>query len=92
MEVYQRLRDIREDADKTQEEIARLLDTTRQQYGKYENNVQEIPVRHLITLAQHYNVSLDYICGLTNNKTPLYSKTAKYIENGNHNQDRRASL
>ena len=65
---YQRLRDLREDADKTQRDIGLLLHTTQQQYAKYEGGVQEIPVHHLITLADYYGVSLDYLVGRT--KTP----------------------
>lgn len=61
MYYYRRLRDLREDADLTQKEVGLLLHTTQQQYAKYESGVQEIPVHHLITLANHYNVSVDYI-------------------------------
>lgn len=70
MEVYQRVRNIREDNDKTQSDIATLLKTTQHQYSKYERNVQEIPVRHIITLANYYGVSTDYMLGLTDDPTP----------------------
>lgn len=63
MEGYKRLRDLREDADLTQKQVGALLNTTQQQYAKYELGVQEIPTRHLVTLADYYNVSLDYIVG-----------------------------
>ena len=63
MECYTRLRDLREDADLTQKQAGALLNTTQQQYAKYELGVQEIPTRHLITLANYYNVSIDYIVG-----------------------------
>lgn len=92
MEVHQRIRDLREDADKKQAEIAELLETTQHQYSKYERDIQEIPVRHIITLAKYYNVSADYILGLTSHKTPLYNKTTKFADNGNNNQERRSSL
>lgn len=49
----------------SQAEIAKLLYTTQQQISKYENDVQEIPCRHIITLARYYNVSTDYLLGLT---------------------------
>ena len=52
MFTYPRLKDLREDRDLTQTEVANLLNTTQQQYSKYENGVQEIPVHHLITLAK----------------------------------------
>ena len=63
MHCYHRLKDLREDQDITQEQIAKLLNTTQQQYSKYEKGVQEIPVRHLITLADFYKVSIDYLVG-----------------------------
>ncbi len=49
----------------SQAEIAELLYTTQQQVSKYENDIQEIPCRHIITLARYYNVSTDYLLGLT---------------------------
>lgn len=61
MYCYPRLRDLREDRDLTQAYIAKLLNTTQQQYYKYEKGIQEIPVHHLITLANFYDVTLDYI-------------------------------
>lgn len=63
METYKRLRDLREDADLTQKAVGALLNTTQQQYAKYELGVQEIPTRHLVTLAEYYDVSVDYIVG-----------------------------
>lgn len=63
MECYKRLRDLREDADLTQKAVGALLNTTQQQYAKYELGVQEIPTRHLVTLADYYDVSIDYIVG-----------------------------
>lgn len=65
---YQRLRDLREDHDLTQKQVADKLKTTQQQYSKYENGIQEIPIHHLITLARFYEVTIDYIVGLTNQK------------------------
>ena len=67
---YQRLKDLREDRSNVikQEEIAELLGTTQQTYSIWERGEREIPFHHAITLAKFYNVSLDYIAGLTNNK------------------------
>ena len=67
---YQRLKDLREDRDKLlkQQDIAELLGTTQQTYSIWERGDREIPFHHAITLAKFYNVSLDYIAGLTNNK------------------------
>lgn len=66
MFYYQRLKDLREDNDLTQTDIAKLLMTTQQQYGRYELGLREIPVHHLITLCKYYNVSADYILGIIN--------------------------
>lgn len=67
MYLYQRIKDLREDNDLTQADIARILSTTQQQYGRYENGHREIPVHHLITLCKYYNVSADFLLGLTDN-------------------------
>jgi len=64
----QRLRDLREDEDLQQSDIAKLLRTTQPQYSRYETGERELPVRHLVTLADFYKVSADYILGRTNNK------------------------
>ena len=69
---YQRIRDLREDADMTQSVLAEALGITKQQYSLYERGDREIPFHHAITLAKFYNVSLDYIAGLTNNKKGRY--------------------
>ena len=68
MYIYQRIKDLREDSDLTQADIAPLLQTTREQYSRWERGAQEIPLHHAITLARFYRVSMDYICGLTNDK------------------------
>ncbi len=65
MYLYPRLKDMREDKDKTQKEIAEILSTTQQQYNKYENGLRELPMHHFITLARYYNVSLDYLAGIS---------------------------
>ena len=68
MYYYQRLRDLREDEDLTQKDVARMLQTTAQQYSLWERGDREIPFHHAITLAKFYRVSLDYLAGLTNRK------------------------
>ena len=68
MYIYQRIKDLREDADLTQNDIAPILQTTREQYSRWERGAQEIPLHHFITLAKFYKVSLDYLAGLTNRK------------------------
>lgn len=64
MSVYQRLRDLREDADKSQEEIAKIIGTSQSYYAQYENGKRAIPFERAAILAEYYNVSLDYIAGL----------------------------
>lgn len=65
---YQRLRDLREDADLNQSQIAKILKTTQQTYSLWERGDREIPFHLAIKLADYYNVSLDYIAGRTNRK------------------------
>ncbi|MBQ4545729.1 MAG: helix-turn-helix transcriptional regulator [Oscillospiraceae bacterium] len=67
---FQRLADLRIDSDKTQQEIADLLDCKREVYRRYEKGIHEIPVWAVIKLAQFYNTSTDYILGLTDNIKP----------------------
>ena len=62
------IRDLREDHDKTQQEIADYLGTSQTMYARYERGANEMPIRHLITLSKYYGVSTDYILGITNKK------------------------
>ena len=71
MYYYQRLRDLREDNDKSQADIAQLLGMKQQQYARYESGLQEIPLHHVIKLARFYNVTIDYIVGLIQLPEPL---------------------
>ena len=59
------IRELREDHDLKQSDVAKALQTTQQVYSRYENGVNEIPVRHIITLCRFYNVSADYLLGIT---------------------------
>ena len=63
MNVYQRLRALREDADKNQEEIAKIIGTSQSYYAQYENGKRAIPFERVVVLAEYYNVSLDYFAG-----------------------------
>ncbi len=65
---FQRLEDLRIDADKTQTEIAEVLNGKREGYRRYEKGIHELPVWALIKLAQYYGVSTDYILGLSDSK------------------------
>lgn len=61
---YQRrLRDLREDHDKTQQDIADILGTSQTMYARYERGANELPLRHLLKLADYYGVSTDYLLG-----------------------------
>ncbi|MDE6764486.1 MAG: helix-turn-helix domain-containing protein [Oscillospiraceae bacterium] len=71
MAHYPRIRDLREDCDKKQSELAEYLETTKQYYSLYEKGANEISFERAIALAKYYNVSLDYIAGLTNDKRGL---------------------
>ncbi|MBQ8817489.1 MAG: helix-turn-helix transcriptional regulator [Clostridia bacterium] len=72
MYFYQRLRDLREDADMSQLEIANLLNISQQHYSMYESGKRELPMHHFITLAKYYNVSIDYLVGLIDTPKKLY--------------------
>ena len=64
MSYYKRLKDVREDKDLTQADIANLLGTTRQQVSKWETGMQMMGIDKYIKLAQYYNISVDYLLGL----------------------------
>ncbi len=72
MNYYERLRSVREDHDLTQADIASLLKTTRQQVGKWETGVQMMGVDKYIALAKYYNISADYLLGLTDTPRKLH--------------------
>ena len=57
------IRDLREDHDKTQQQIADYLGTSQTMYARYERGANELPIRHLIALCKLYGVSADYILG-----------------------------
>lgn len=63
-QYYEFLRDLREDNDLTQAQVAKILGTTQQVYSRYEKGENEMPVRHVIKLCRFYNVSADYVLGL----------------------------
>lgn len=68
VEYYaKKIRDLREDHDLTQTQIAEYLKTSQTMYARYERGASELPIRHLIALCKFYNVSSDYILGLTTN-------------------------
>ena len=67
---YRRLRDLREDHDYSQQQVADYLSMKQPQYSRYERGLRDIPTDVLIRLAQLYHTSTDYLLGLTNNPKP----------------------
>ncbi len=67
MNYYKRIKDLREDNDLNQKDIADLLQTSQSYYAQYENGHRQIPIDRLIILADFYHVSLDYLTGRTDN-------------------------
>ena len=65
MVYVKRLRDLREDHDLTQQQVATLLGTSQTMYARYERGANELPIHHLLKLCKLYGVSSDYILGLT---------------------------
>ncbi len=72
--MYKRIRDLREDKDLTQTDIAKIIKCTQACYSYYENGTRDIPTDVLIRLAKFYNTSTDYLLGLTNQRNPYPNK------------------
>ena len=72
--MYERIRNLREDRDLKQEDLARLLNCTQACYSNYENGRRDIPSEVWTKLAEFYGVSVDYLLGLTNEKQPYPRK------------------
>ena len=64
MDYIKIMRDLREDNDLTQQEVAKILGTSQTMYARYERGANELPIHHLIKLCQLYNVSSDFMLGL----------------------------
>ena len=71
MKICERLKNLREDSDKTQEEISKIIGTSQSYYAQYENGKRAIPFERVVILAKYYNVSLDYIAGITDTPRKL---------------------
>ena len=65
MQYVKRIRDLREDMDLTQQQVASYLGTSQTMYARYERGANELPIRHLLKLCELYHVSSDYILGLS---------------------------
>lgn len=74
MNYAQRIRNIREDNDLTQKQLATILKTSQSYYSKYELGIRPLPIEHLMTLCRYYNISADYILCFTDEPKPLPKK------------------
>lgn len=74
MRIYERIRNLREDADLKQRELAEILSCSQRVYSNYERGDLDIPTEILIKLAEYYNTSVDYILGLTDEAKPYKRK------------------
>ncbi len=72
--IYYRLRDLREDKELNQTEVGRILGTSQKQYSRWETGETEIPFNKVIILAKFYDISIDYIAGITNTPYKLPKK------------------
>lgn len=64
MDLMNNIRELRKSKGYSQADMAELLETTQQQYSKYENGIHELPIRHLVTICNHFHVSSDILLGL----------------------------
>lgn len=70
LQLRLRIRDLREDNDMSQAEMAKLLKCSQQTYSRYESHTTEIPLESLIFLSEYYGTSVDYLLGITKRKEP----------------------
>ena len=77
MAYYKRIHDLREDHDLKQSFLADLLNCTQVCYSRYENGEREIPLQALVTLAEYYHTSVDYLLNLTDDPRPYPRKVKK---------------
>lgn len=76
-EFTNRIKELREDADKKQKEIAEYLEITQQQYSLYEKGQRLMPIDMIIKLARYYNCDMDYIAGISNKRKPYPEEEKK---------------
>ena len=81
MDYRKRLKDLREDNELKQDEIAKIIQTSKQGYSKYERGYRKLPIEDLIKIADFYNVSTDYILGRTDNPEINRGKATTKIKN-----------
>lgn len=75
--LYERIKYMRIDNDKTQQNLADFLNITRSAYSNYENNIRDIPLDVLSKIADYYNTSVDYLIGRTDKKEPFAKRESK---------------
>ena len=75
--MYRRIRDLREDNDLSQKQLAQILSMSQTGYSKYETGENDIPTQILIKLALYYNTSVDYLLELTDIKEPPHDRKKK---------------
>lgn len=85
--MYKRMRDLREDNDLTQEQCAKIAFISKNSYIRYENGEREPPFDVIIHLAKYYDVSIDYIAGLTNDKGRIHKKDSSININQHNNNN-----
>ena len=73
--MYSRIRDLREDADLTQKQMAKILNCSQQVYANYELGQRDIPTAILLALAKYHNTTTDYILGQTNERGKILGKS-----------------
>lgn len=88
MHIHENLEMLRTKNKESQQDIANLLNTTQQQYWKYEKGKQELPIRHLITLAKHYNVSTDELLGLKEIRVTITQEEKELLKQYNKLNDK----
>lgn len=72
--MYRRIRELREDSDLLQKHLAKYLNCSQVAYSRYELGTRDIPTQVLIDIAKFYNTSVDYLLGLTDDKTPYHKQ------------------
>ncbi|MBE6556818.1 MAG: helix-turn-helix transcriptional regulator [Ruminococcaceae bacterium] len=77
MDYRKRMRDLREDADLTQQQVANALGTSQTMYARYERGANALPIHHLLTLCELYDVSADYLLCRTQESHPYTAKNQK---------------
>ena len=83
MKYVKIMRDLREDADLTQQQVADALGTSQTMYARYERGANDLPIRHLIALCELYHVSADYLLGLSQSKPAIVKDRKKLLTSDN---------